>query len=561
MKRTVLSQIIVLSVFLTAGLCLADRALEAEKIDEILKLLTDHPRTTWIDSGTVKVTCLKFYDIDDKPIETTERFTFDGDRFYWDIMINGDTISDQTASPNSKRLSYPDLHQNRHRIFCKNGDKYTRYYKTGKKAMVILGQPNTSQNASGPLGTGVIPWGYDMFSYQNLMQCKRIGWESWDNGKQEIHLQLSRTDVNPNFTMTFVLDREKDYAVLSYTLEDPHYSIIKQSYQDYVRIDGRWMPKIVTIERFKKTKTEPGLVSFEDVKFESIQPGKPANDSFKVEFSAGTLVELKPAGNAKSLLYYTTDKTAITNILEDKVELLFESDSENCATVAARYIAKEFSRSIPEDKLSGLISDETRKTSLYELKQVLEETGLHCNSVKIDLESLKTMQGGKAILHLSASNHYVILDHIDNNQVWYIDLISRKFYWKRDINDFLMEWKEGIALLVSDSPESIQIASSILPTEKLHRIRGGQYGNYACDEIIQPGGELECPEPVGILCSGAYYTFYERYGCREVDDPDSTCYGISMLGYDYYRCTNYNYSTNRCTVSPSSLSRDIRACD
>jgi hypothetical protein len=550
---------------LASGICRADQALEREQVDAILKQLTDHPRDTWIDSGTVQATCLKYYGAEDAPIETTEQYIFDGTRFYWDIVINPNLALEDTTGVDSERLDYPDMKQNRHRIFCKNGRKYTRYYKSGNKAVVVLNQADDNDGSYGPLSTGIIPWGSGMFAYENLTKFQRIGWQTWEDGKQVVYLQLTKTQPAPMLTVTFALDVEKDYAILSCTLEDPQYSIIKKSYRDYFQVNEQWVPKIVTIERFQKTTTEPKLVSFEDVKFDSIEPDMPSDDSFNIEFSAGTLVELKPADSSQSWLYYATDKTDITSILEEKVNLLSDSQSENCATVAARHVAGRYARTIPQEKLSGLVSNENRKTSLYDLKKVFEEAGLHCNSVQIDLESLKQMQDGRAILHLSASNHYVILDHIDDQHVWYIDLISRKFYWKQHIDIFLREWAEGTALLVSNSPESIQLASNTLSTEQQLRIEGGQYGSFDCTEKIQNAIERTCPEPVGLLCKGAYYSFKERYGCREVTEPNKTCYGKNMQGYIFQQCVAiyHHDGTVSCTVPPyeEAFSREIRACN
>ena len=119
----------------------------------------------------------------------------------------------------------------------------------------------------------------------------------------------------------------------------------------------------------------------------------------------------------------------IAKILEDKVAVLEtpEPDKANCATAAVQHIAKQFSKNVQQSQLASMVSDETKKTSLYVMKQTLESVGLNCMAITTDLETLGRIPDCTKVLHLALSNHYVILDHIDRDGIWVIDLLNRKF--------------------------------------------------------------------------------------------------------------------------------------
>jgi hypothetical protein len=200
-------------------------------------------------------------------------------------------------------------------------------------------------------------------------------------------------------------------------------------------------------------------------------------------------------------------------------------------------------------------------TSLHLLKGKLEETGLYCTALETNLDSLRNTKNAQIILHLPDNGHYVVLDHIDNTNVWTIDLTSRKVYWKTPIQQFLQQWKRGIALVVSDNPQNLSIEGTPLSTSDQQQIMGGDATGktYSCTEKIQASGDLLCSEPVGILCGGLYYTYWERYGCRE-DPNGGVCTGDQMPGHVYTDCITDFYYPGSCTVSGQDRYRHIRAC-
>lgn len=231
-------------------------------------------------------------------------------------------------------------------------------------------------------------------------------------------------------------------------------------------------------------------------------------------------------------------------------------------TAAIQHIAKQYSKNILASQLGALVSAETKKTTLFDMKKILENADLNCMAITTDLETLEKIPDCTVILHLDISNHYVILDHVDEDGIWVIDLINRKFYVKKELGDFLQEWNRGIALLVSDNPITPPLDAEFryLQADEMSQIQGGDFGTYSCTDQLQVTEQILCPEPMGgFLCGGAYYSFYERYGCME-DEDGGTCTGSKMISYQFVHCINNPYVQGACTTTTTWTNRYMRAC-
>ncbi len=556
MNRTV---VYMLSVLLLTTSLWADRLMDPNETDALIKQLTETPRQFWISKGMIQARHLEYYDYENTVKEAIETVYHDGIRCRLEIRLNDNLVVD-----NSLIGSRQDFKLNQNSIFIRNGQKFTQYYQSADYAIVTTDNQNSLMESRGPLTAGIIPWGHADFSYLVLMSHAPQSYELSGENQNIILLEYINESINPPVRVSFVLDGSKDHAVLSYSIENDQ-ALLRQTYQDYLQAANQWAPSKVLIERFDKRSGEPLLLSYEDWQFETIDTTEPSDDLFSIQFKKGTTVELKPAGKAKTFLYHASDHIDISQVLEDKITFLEtqEPDSVNCATVAIQHIAKRFSKNILNQELSGLVSEDTKTTTLREIKQVLEDAGLNCMAVTTDLETLERIPNCTVILHLSLSNHYVILDHVDEDGIWVIDLTSRRFYAKRKIDDFLQEWGQGAALLVSNEPITPPLDANLnyLEANEMSQIQGGDFGIYSCSDHIQYNEHVLCPDPIGgFLCGGAYYIFYERYGCQE-DENGGTCAGEMMLSYEYYHCFNNPYIQGVCNRDDISIPRYIRACN
>lgn len=560
MNRVFLYSLFVLSLVVGVR---ADRLLNPDETETLLKQLTDSPRRQWLSQGKIQARHLEYYADENRVRESTETIYHDGSRMRLDVLLNEEQ-STETSFPNSfSGQLNQDFKLNQSRIFLWDGQKSIQYYKSADYAVVTAGQDTDPMASCGPMTAGIVPWGYGDFTYWVLMSQSPKAYEQYSDNQLQIVLEYTNETTTPHINVTFVLDPSKSNAVLSYTIEN-ELALLRQMYQGYLKIGDQWSPTKVLIERFDKRSGTAKLLSYEDWQFNVIDAETPSEDIFSVQYKNGTTVELHPAGGIKTFLYDASDRIDISTILADKISLLgADQNSVNCATAAIGYIARRFSKELQQENLAQVISSDTQKTTLYDMKKTLEEAGLNCMAVTTDLDTLGKIKNCEIILHLALTNHYVILDHLDSDGAWIIDLTNRQFFSKQKIDNLMQEWNNGTALLVSDTVITPPLDATFryLEIDKMTQIQGGDFGTYSCTEQIQTSRHVLCSDAIGgFLCSGMYYIFEERRGCIE-DENGGTCVGEKKISYRYSHCDNNAYSQKSCTKSVIWTSRYIRACE
>jgi hypothetical protein len=194
------------------------------------------------------------------------------------------------------------------------------------------------------------------------------------------------------------------------------------------------------------------------------------------------------------------------------------------------------------------------------MKQFVSGLDLHCLAVKADLGMLKNLTNCYAILHLPGENHFVVLDHIDDQSVWLIDLDRDKFYFPIRTDMFGLDWPEGTALLISK--ESIILPGDIkeISDNNLRQIVGADgFGTYSCSELIQEYDIEFCSDVYMGLCSGRYRMYYKRYGC-ELNEIGGSCGGTGIVGSVYAHFEEDAMYPGECTTDSEWYSQYIRAC-
>jgi len=540
----------------------ADRPLKASETESLLRQLTASPGRRWMESGTVTARHLEYHREGNSFLQSQETVAVDQGRYRWEIVIETEDAAALSAPAEAETKSRfgEDPSLNRQQIFCWDGKQLIRYYPKAEYAMISAAGLE-SEDLLGPLSAGVIPWGYGDWQIQKLLSRKIAASEVIQNGQTLIRLEIINPSISPTLHTNLLLDPSKDYAVLSFVMENEA-ATIESVYSDYLQSAGRWIPRKIRMESSLKTAQGRELISYEDWEFTDISAQKPSPERFRIPLQNGTLVEMHPGGDGKSFLYYASDRADIGGLLEEKLSLQSSSkeDRQNCAAAAIMLMAKRFSHPPAKDKAAALSSGVSGQTSLNEVKQTLEESGLYCLAVQTNLDQLRRLTGCAVIAHLPKLGHYVIVDRVEEESAWTIDLTSRKFYWKWKRADFEADWKEGTALLVSDSPSRLPSGLQTLAPARLNEIYGGEYETYSCSEKIQKERFIPCPEPRGgFLCGGACYLFQERYGCVE-DEFGGVCIGVPMCGYLYTLCKNHPEIMGACTSSGWRINL-IRACN
>lgn len=544
-------------VSITCGSALADRELERAEILQIFQILTAQSRDTWIPAGAIEATRQQFSSSNGCTTNSTVVVKYDGDRFYWEINIDSQ-VRETGAKSNTSRHDF-DLNWNRKRVFAWDGQRYTMYFRPGNDAIVTENPSSFGAVVNGPLTAGIIPWGYGFYTYQNLSEVESSATKVVVSGQKQIHLILRKINTPE---IVFVLDPEKDYAVLSCSMYTAQSSILK-TYEDYQLAAGKWVPTIITIERYDTSKQSNELVSYDYWEIMSIDANPPQEDSFSVAYETDAFVEYNsPVANGP-LTYHYSDNINTELLLQSRLANASAQDKagQNCATIAMKYVARQLGKNVEEPNLAQLVNESSKDTSLYELRRFARELGFHCLAVRTDIQTLRDVQDCQVILHLPKAKHYVVLDHIDEEYVWAIDLDGNKFYYRTRLNVFGLDWSDGTALLVSNSPPNVEGTFVEVNDQEQRNIVGSDsdgFGTYSCTDRIQYGGVILC-EPPNVFCNSVYTYFYARYAC-ESNLEGGYCIGKPMIGSRHCLCIDDPFWPGACKGTGDWTIRYIRAC-
>jgi hypothetical protein len=163
------------------------------------------------------------------------------------------------------------------------------------------------------------------------------------------------------------------------------------------------------------------------------------------------------------------------------------------------------------------------------MKDFALSLGLYCRAVKTDIQTLNSLSGCQVILHIPGKDHFVVLESIDNEYVWTIDLANDKFYYRTDLNFFDMDWPEGTALLISSRPIQLQGNFTEIADAELDSIIGGEE-YYTCTRLLQEHYVIYC-EYVGGECLGYYQVYFKRWGCEEAESGSCSTMQIARCAW------------------------------
>lgn len=597
-KHFLLTIVLSLSVSCVA---FADRQLERAEILQIFEKLTAQPRKTWIHAGTIEATHEEYrapkttdlneinnrineeiqeYQSNTNKRELTENLQkmrldaipfnvryrlsneytmdstvvirFDGDRFYWEINVDSRTDSVKSGADLEGNFMTEqfDLDWNTRRIFAWDGENYTIYCLPGNHA-VIDATGSTPHVVNGALTAGIIPWGYGHYTYQNLSALESSAVEKYIDGQIQIHLTLNNSDGSE---MVFVMDPKKDYAVISYLITGLDTKISKQ-YGNYQLVSGNWVPTIILIERYDSWTNKP--LASDLWNFTMISGEAPMPWSFNVEYEADALIEYRSYITDNPAMYRYSHRVDTNLLLAERLAFAASEGTQpqNCATAALKYVALQLGKDVTDQQLAQLVSEQDKTTNLSAMKRFAQGLGLYCRAVKLDIKTLKSLDGCEVILHIPKKNHFVVLGDIDDRYVCSIDLTNDKFYYHTDVGFFGMDWTEGTALLISNQPIQIQDNFIEIKQIQLRTMIGG--AGYSCTRLLQEYNVIYCTYAFGE-CWGYCEVYLTRYGCEAAES--GSCSSSRMLRYVESPCI-LNYYLDGCTITGEWTYHYTRACE
>jgi hypothetical protein len=598
MNRKCFALAIVFSLFVSC-IALADRTLDRTEILQIFEKLTSQPRKTWIPAGVIEATHEEYrapqttnlneinnrikkeaQEYQNKPdkreltenlqqmkldaipfnvryrlsneytMNSTVIVKFDGDRFYWEINVDSrtDSVKPGKGLEGNFMTDQFDLDWNARRIFAWDGEKYTTYSLPGNHA-IVDSTGSTPHAVNGPLTAGVIPWRYGYCTYENLAAAESSAVEKYIDGKTRIHLTLDNSDGSE---IAFVLDPQKDYAVISCSVIEQGNVVTYNQYANHRLISGNWVPTTILIEKHDAWTNK--LLARDLWNLISISGDAPMPGSFNVEYETAALIEYHSSITDKPAMYRYSGIADTDLLLAERLVFAATEDlqPQNCATVSLKYVADRLGRDVTDQELAQLVRKPDKTTSLYPMKKFAQGLGLYCRAVKTNVQTLKSLSGCEIILHIPGKNHFVVLESIDAGYVWSIDLANNKFYYCTDVNFFGMD----CAFLVSNQPIQLQGNFTEIDDGQLHNIIGGS--GYSCTNLLQEYHVIPCDDTPGE-CVGYYEKYYERWGCESA--PSGSCSSSRMLRYRESPCIEDPYDPEACDTTGEWEYYYMRACD
>jgi hypothetical protein len=607
MRTTILTLLISVSF---SGAVLADRPLEKTEVLQIFETLTGQPAKTWISSGTIRAgheqyrapqttesgeilekidQQVRTYLENPNKLELTEKLQqmkleaipfnvrhelsneytmnsnvivkFDGNRFYWEINVDSRVDSVKPAADlagNSLTKEF-DLGWNQKRVFAWDGEKYIRYFRPGNQATVT----GIASGVNGPLTAGVIPWGYGRYSYKSLSNAQSSAIEVESNGQSEIHLTI----VDGDRQETFVLDPGKKYATKSSSEIVENTSMTVRNYSDYQLVGSSWCPGSIIIERYDTTTRPPRLIAYDIWDFSAVSTETPEPGSFDVDYEYDALIEdFRFGGKPLQFRYSAPLEPSVKGVnldklLRNRLEIAHsaELEGQNCATVSLKYACGKLGLSPSWKELGQLVHGVEKRTTMFEMQRFVDSLGFDSLAVKTDLEALRTLDGGQAILHLAGEDHYVVLGNIDDKYVRLIDLDKRNFYYRQTIDRFSTLW-DGTALVVDNGSLTMKGPFAKIDDARLRKITGAENCQSCTDQILSDA-EFPCPDNgVPGSCGGAHTIYYERYGCEEASS--GSCSENNYVGSESEPCIedDNDPTGNDCIGNGEWTAHAISAC-
>ncbi|MHC4736036.1 MAG: cysteine peptidase family C39 domain-containing protein [Planctomycetota bacterium] len=567
----------------------ADRPLDRTEILQIFERLTSQPRKTWMPAGTIEATHEEYrasrkidlneinnriaekiqaYQSNPHKPELTENLQkkkldaipnstvtlrFDGDRFYWEINVESrtDSVKPNKDLAGNVMTNQFNLGWNAKRIFAWDGENYTTYCLPVNHAMVDS-TGDSSPAVKGPLTAGIIPWGHGYYTYDNLSAKESSAVEKYIDGQTQIHLTLNNSNGSE---MVFVMDPEKDYAVISYSINGRGASVTSKQYSNYQLVSGNWVPTTILVERYEAGTNR--LLARDLWDISSIDVNVPEVYSFNVEYEDDALIEYSSYITDEPLMYRHSKMADTDLLLAERLAFAASEGSQpqNCATAALKHAVSKLDMEVSDSQLAQLVSEPNNDTSLYAMKQFAQNLGLFCRAVKTDIQTLKDLEGCEVILHIPWKKHFVVLGGIDNEYVWTVDLAGSQFYYRTDLNFYGMDWTEGTALIISNQSIELQGSFTEIDDVQLNSITGS--AGYKCKLPLQEDYVVYC-DYILEECLGYYEEHPKRRGCQSA--PTGTCNNRVLLRYKESPCIEDPYDPFSCYITEEWTYYYMRAC-
>jgi len=475
---------------------------------------------------------------------------YDGERFYWsiDVASRSDSVKLPAELTGNYMVDRFNLDWNGRRAYTWDGQEYTIYSRSANHATVDAAN-RFPRAVNGPLTAGVIPWGSGALTYGKLSEAKITASEVYLDGNTLIEMAI---ELSNGSSLSVLLDPAKDYAATFCTAVSLGGKATSKFYSGYRQIAGNWVPSTVLIEQ--RDAPTDRLLRSDKWDFTVVSDAVPGPEQFEVEYQADTVVEYYGPDGGQPAIYRHSNATDTKLLLAERLSYAATKSRQpqNCATAAVQRTAAQLGKSVPASALAELV-DADGQTTMDDIKRFVQGLGLYCRAVKTSVSVLRDLPACQAILHIPGQNHFVVVDHIDEQDAWIVDLSKPTFYYRQDVGSLPIDRSGGMALLVSDRPISgpLDDVSDI----QLATRAGGD--GWSCTLLLQESSVTRC-QTDGYTCWGVIRVYAERWGCETA--PSGSCFEIRLGRYIYDDCF-MKPDLSGCTCDASWEIVYMDACD
>ncbi len=435
---------------------------------------------------------------------TTEHIKVRGKKFYRETCIDShtDSVTPTRVQAENHLINRWSLETNKRRVYSYDGKRDTKYIKSANFALVedsldVPERPNA-------LRAGLIPWGTGMFSPEAILRSAPSASTQWMDGRELIHLEFHHELASVAAT----LDPEKSLATLDCTITKDNGEMVSNFYlSDYTHVGDQWIPAHILVEEHIAENGQHRLLKSDQWQFELLESSRLEAKEFTPKYQDDALINYVSPLAPKPLQYRYRRDVDTDKLLSQRLFTLGDNRPQNCASVAIEYIAQKLGKSLTVPP--SILIDYAGTSTLYDMQQYLNNQGLFAKAIETTTDALSSYEDCFTIVYLPNINHYLLIEHVDEQKVWALDLTSDNFYMSYPRDSFQKEWRDGIALLVSD--HHIATSERAISSFKSKTISGGD--GLQCTEMVQAYSQVLCPQTESGLC----------YGYREIYFPYKTC--------------------------------------
>ena len=575
---------ILLATGVVIGSSFAQNALDSDPARALIERLTETPVDTWLDAGTVKVIHTAYkapaitdpleienriqqaiqtyqnnphkpqltlelqqsrlnaipfnirYDYENESTTTTqEEIRFDGELFRHEITILSHTDSIQ---PDASLASNPYtgdliLEYNRKQVMTYDGERFAHYFESANHSLEE--DPKNSPDKPRTLSVGMIPWGYGLYTKDNLLKSRPgIGSDIID-GKTYTRLTFT---FETGIRLEILLDPDT-LAIYHRTLTWANGAILSDELSNHVQVNGRWVPTDIYEEQLTPEATGYRLLSWDTWQLDIVSTEPPRREEYTPDYKEGAAIHYSSPLSKSTQQYYYHNGVNTEALLSKRLNAIAAQNSgaANCATLVLQEAASELGRSITVPSAS--LIDANGFTCLADMQQCLQDQGIYCKAVQTTIQQLADYSAKYAvILYLPTNKHYVLLESMDSDNVWTLDLGSNTFYRPTPVNVFSRQWSGGTALLVSNEP--IQNNDPALTDAQLRTIVGS---GWQCVIVQETWQYTSCS--LYPPCNGYLWLWLELWDCISVPTEEECTATHNYINYIRFPCI-LKIETNSC---------------